>query len=137
MLLLHSVVLDEPLGHRRRSPPDLQKPFVLGRDVLRCQFARSVHRPGQLAHEEVVVLAEALDCNTHFFRRRRLVNLLISPPLGGREQCGEEVQVLGPDVNGEPRPQVVQLREHFARVAAVELPPQVAEQGIDFGVVVH
>jgi hypothetical protein len=111
LLLLHAIVLDEPLG-RRRSPPDLQKPSVIGRDVLRGQFARGVHGPGQLAHEEVVVLAEALDCQTHLPRRRRVVDLLISPPLGGREQCWEKAQVFSPDVNGKPRPQVVQLREH-------------------------
>ena len=46
------------------------------------------------------------------------------------------MQVLGPDVDGEPRPQVVESLEHSARAApAVELPPQFAEQGVDFGVV--
>lgn len=77
------------------------------------------------------------DGRTHLLRRRRGVGPDTLTSDGGREQSREEMQVFGPDVNGEPRPQVVQFLEHPARAAAVELPPQVTEQGIDRGVVVY
>ncbi len=99
-------------------PPDLQEPFAVGRAALRGRRARRVHGRGQLAHDEVVAFAQALDGHAHLPRRRRGVHLFMSPPLGGREQSGGEIQVFGPDVDGEPRPQVVGFLEHIARGTA-------------------
>jgi hypothetical protein len=97
----------------------LQEPLADGRAVLRGQFARGVHGPGQLAHEEVVVFAQVFDGGAHLTLSRRALRPPALTPGGGREQSGEEVQVLGPDVDGEPRPKVVEPLKHPARVAAV------------------
>lgn len=115
--LLDSVVLGEPRGHGENNVLDRPQLPGIGRPAHRGQGARIVDGLGQPAHEEVVVLAEALDGLAHLAARRGIRHLPC--PLVGGEQCGKEVQVPGPDVHGKARPLIIELREYFARVAAL------------------
>jgi hypothetical protein len=131
--LLDEVVFGKPLGHGQHPLPDSPERFAGGRVHLRGQLAGGVHVPRQFAHEEVVVFAEAFDRGAHLLRCRRAFIAFVAAR--GREQRREEVQVLGPDVDGEARPQVVEFLERRASAAAVERLRQVAEECVYFGVV--